>query len=157
MQNTLKRGNDKVPQCVKGFISKLKLGKPFCNHVHYKVPLDNKNAMKDEDGSCLSKLREKIVKVAESQPYWGDKYPIKWLYLANKLDEKRDELMKDEEEPQVTFDEVEHMAKTLDVQMEHLTTFLTLHHNLGDLIWFDEDGLRDTIILSPQWLGNIFR
>jgi len=54
--------------------------------------------------------------------------------------------------------EVEKLAKECGIKNEEeLLAFLTFHHNLGDLIYLDEDRLRDTVILSPQWLGNVFR
>ena len=134
-----------------------KIKKPFGNHVRSIMPLDNKHAKEGKGRHWLNELRKEIVRVAEDQPYWGEKHPIKWLYLADKLEEKRKILVNADSGPLVTFSEGANIASSLDVEREELEAFLTFQHNLGELIWFDEDRLRDTIILCPQWLGNIFR
>ena len=53
--------------------------------------------------------------------------------------------------------DVAHVAQNLGMEQKELNQFLTFHHNLGDLIHFDDPGLNDTVILCPQWLMNIFR
>ena len=143
----------------KGYFKHLRaaLEKPFGNHVCSTRPLDNKNAKNEKGRHWLNELRKEIVRVAEDQPYWREKHPIKWLYLADKLEEKRKMLVTADSEPLVTFSEGADIASSLDVEREELEAFLTFQHNLGELIWFDEDRLRDTIILCPQWLGNVFR
>ena len=125
---------------------------PFCDHIYAEVAIDNTAAVDDPDSSGLTQLREKIIEVAKKQSYWGEKRPVKWLLLAEKLEEER------ENRPQIPLTEVENLAKECGLKSkEEVLTFLTFHHNLGDLIYLNECGLRDTVILSPQWLGNIFR
>ena len=103
-------------------------------------------------GSGLSTLRRHIIEVAKKQSYWGEERPIKWLLLADKLDREK------EEQPQMTLTKVETLGKDCGIrEKDEILAFLTFHHNLGDLIYLDERGLRDTVILSPQWLSNIFR
>lgn len=46
------------------------------------------------------------------------------------------------------------MAEKYMMNMVQATTYL---HNIGVLVWFDEEGLRDTIILDPEFLVNVFR
>ena len=125
---------------------------PFCDHIYAEVAVDNTTAVGNPDSSGLTQLREKIIEVAKKQPYWGEKRPIKWLLLADELDKER------EARPQMPLAEVETLAKECGLKSkEEVFTFLTFHHNLGDLIYLNECGLRDTVILSPQWLGNMFR
>ena len=125
---------------------------PICDHIYVEVAIDNTAAVDNPDSSGLTQLREKIIEVAKKQSYWGEKRPIKWLLLADKLDKER------EDRPQMPFTEVENLAKECGLKSkEEFFTFLTFHHNLGDLIYLNERGLRDTVILSPQWLGNMFR
>ena len=125
---------------------------PFRDHIYDEIAIDNTTALGNPDGSGLAQLRQKIIEVAQKQPYWGEKRPIRWLLLADELDKER------EKQPQVMLTEVEKVAKELGItEKAEILTFLTFHHNLGDLIYLNEDGLRDTVILSPQWLSNIFR
>ena len=125
---------------------------PFRDHIHAKVAIDNANAVGNPEGSSLSTLRHHIIDIAKKQSYWGEKCPIKWQLLADKLDTEK------EKRQQMTLVEVEILGKECGIiKKEEILTFLTFHHNLGDLIYLNEGELRDTVILSPQWLSNIFR
>ena len=125
---------------------------PFRDHIYKKVAIDNKSAVGNPDGSGLSTLRRHIIEVAKKQSYWGEKRPIKWLLLADKLDREK------EKRPQMALTKVETLGEECGMRNKaEILAFLTFHHNLGDLIYLNECGLRDTVILSPQWLGNIFR
>ena len=125
---------------------------PFRDHIYEKIAIDNTTAVENPDASGLTELRDKIIEVAKKQPHWGEQRPIKWLLLADELDKER------ERRPQMTLTEVEKLGQKLGiVNIEEIRTFLTFHHNLGDLIYLNEGGLRNTVILSPQWLSNIFR
>ena len=125
---------------------------PFRDHIYGEIAIDNTTAVKNPDASGLAQLREKIVEVAKKQPYWGEKRPIKWLLLADVLERER------EKRPQMTVTEVEKHGKELGITTkDEIVTFLTFHHSLGDLIFLNEDRLRDTVILSPQWLSDVFR
>ena len=125
---------------------------PFRDHIYATVAIDNASAVGNPDGSGLSTLRHRIIEVAKKQSYWGEKRPIKWLLLADKLDKEK------ETRQQMTLTEVETLGKECGIRnKKEILTFLTFHHNLGDLIYLNECGLRDTVILSPQWLGDIFR
>ena len=142
---------------MEGFIDSienhLREGKmPFRDHIHAKVAIDNTNAVGNPDGSGLSTLRQHIIEAAKKQSYWGEKRPIKWLVLADKMDRET------QKRRQMTLTEVETLGEECGItNKEEILAFLTFHHNLGDLIYLNESGLRDTVILSPQWLGNIFR
>ena len=125
---------------------------PFRDHIYGKIAIDNTTAVENPDDSGLAQLRDKIIEVAQKQPHWGEKRPIKWLLLADELDKER------EKRPQMTLTEVEKLGQELDIlTREEILAFLTFHHNLGDLIYLNEDGLQNTVILSPQWLSDIFR
>ena len=125
---------------------------PYCDHVYAEVAIDNTTAVSNPGSSGLTQLREKIMEVAKKQSYWGERRPIRWLLLADKLDEER------EKRPQIPLAEVKNLATECGLKSdEEVFTFLTFHHNLGDLIYLNDSGLRDTVILSPQWLGDVFR
>ena len=137
---------------IKDYIDAIKehlQGKPYRKHVYGIIAISNRH--KGDPG--LTTLREAIIEVASKQPYWGEPRPIRWLMLAHKLDQARDS----QPDPTMKFDEVLTIALELGIGKDELSVFLSFHHNLGELIYFDEPGLDDTVILSPQWLGNIFR
>ena len=72
-------------------------------------------------------------------------------------------------EPIVKVEEVCRMAAGLKMHRKEVHTFLNFHHKLGDLLYFGDGGvpdnscqtaqrgISDSVILSPQWLGNEFR
>ena len=62
---------------------------PFRDHIYAKVAIDNTSAVGNPKGSGLSTLRHHIIEVAKKQSYWGEKRPIKWLLLADKLDREK--------------------------------------------------------------------
>ena len=135
---------------IENHLSKRKM--PFRDHIYATVAIDNTSAVGNPDGSGLSTLRHHIIEVAKKQSYWGERRPIRWLLLVDKLDREK------EKRQQMTLIEVETLGKECGIEnKEEILTFLTFHHNLGDLIYLNECGLQDTVILSPQWLGNIFR
>ena len=144
-----------MPQVV---VDPKKLKTAFCNHICGEIKIDNKLAKKDPIESGLTELRNMIIKVAKEQAYWGQKRPIKWCLLAHKLDTEGAKLLEEKKEPWITLSEVQSYANQLGVKdEEEITTFLTFHHNLGDLIYFDDAHLRDIVILYPQWLVKVFR
>ena len=125
---------------------------PFRDHIYGKIAIDNTTAVENPDASGLAELREKIVEVAQKQPHWGEEQPTKWLFLADELDRER------KRRPQMTLPEVEKLGQELGIlTRQEILAFLTFHHNLGDLVYLNEDRLQNTVILSPQWLSDIFR
>ena len=125
---------------------------PFRDHIRGKLAIDNTTAVGDPDASGLTQLCDKIIDVAKEQPHWGERRPIKWLLLADELDKER------KKRQQMTLTEVENLGEELGIKTrEEIVTFLTFHHNLGDLIYLNENRLQNTVILSPQWLSDIFR
>ncbi len=114
------------------------------------IPISNR----DPRDPGVAELRQTVIDVASKQSYWGERRPIKWLLLADKLDQTRDVR---QEEPTMSVTELLTTASQLGLQREELGAFLKFHHNLGDLVYFDEPGLNDIVILSPQWLGKVFR
>lgn len=125
-------------------------GKPYYQHVRAIIPVSN--CQRNDDG--ILKLRHKIVNVARQQSYWGEARPIKWLMLADELKERANKL----EEKCIKMSDVHQAAKECGLQNNvDVTAFLTFHHNLGDLIYFDDNETRDTVILCPQWLASVFR
>lgn len=88
------------------------------------------------------------------QKYWGEEHPNKWLLLADRLTQPG---TTHPVQSLIDLDKVIEIGTHLGVTNEEVAVFLKYYHSLGDLIYFDEEGLRDTVVLSPQWLVNMFR
>ena len=84
-------------------------GKPYQKHVKGIIDISNR----DEDDPGLTRLRKTIIDVASKQPHWREPRPIRWLMLADKLDQVRISYPKD---PTMTLDEVQTTALGLGME-----------------------------------------
>lgn len=123
-------------------------GKPYHSQVYDVIAISNKC------DKGVGKLRKQIVEAVTKEQYWGEKQPLKWLLLAERLKEEGSSRQK---EPVLKLKEVVKIAEEFDMSRDKVLAFLNHSHQLGDVIHFDEKGLRDTVIMDPQWLINMFR
>jgi internalin A len=64
----------------------------------------------------------------------------------------RDEILSNIE-PQISFDQFAAVCRRHQLAQEELVTLAGLLHDRGDIVYFGEDlGLRDTVVLRPEWL-----
>ncbi|KAL3861379.1 hypothetical protein ACJMK2_007415 [Sinanodonta woodiana] len=101
--------------------------------------------------STIDKLKMRIFELAQSQDYWGQEIPARWLALRKALIEKREK----EGKMVVEYNEVETLNKSLEVKIEsseELDLFLEFEHQLGNVIFYRIKDLMAEVILDPQWL-----
>ncbi len=114
--------------------------------------VDNKNGHSAE----FEQLRKCLRQVIEQQPGWGTLRPIRWLKLEADMKQTTDQsvtkLVK-----HTSHQEVLQQAEVYHMGNEELTACLLFLHSVGDLVWFPDEGLRDVIILDPQWLVDVFK
>ncbi|XP_045191531.2 uncharacterized protein LOC123548390 [Mercenaria mercenaria] len=127
-------------------------GSPHLNNIRHEYFLLD-NTTQDAE---IDRLKDTILSISETMPYWGETTPAKWLELDQALDEKRLEGV-----PFISKKQLERIDNTLASPIEfenQLQLFLKAHHETGSLIYFgDSDKLQDIIILQPQWIINAFR
>ncbi|XP_060587931.1 uncharacterized protein LOC132743428 [Ruditapes philippinarum] len=125
---------------------------PALKHVHPKKFLIN-NLDTHED---FRKIREEVVMLAQKQRYWGEWRPARWITL-----ERSFLGLKSEGKEIITFDEVKHVDKEkseIPIQDEtELRFFLKFQHQLGNILYYETDMLKNYVILSPQWIIDAFR
>ncbi|OWF42432.1 serine/threonine-protein kinase pats1 [Mizuhopecten yessoensis] len=103
----------------------------------------------------IGNLRQKIVDLASKQAYWGEKIPAKWITLEKALMEKKIEGVNI-----MSYDNVVELDKSTGVPIddqEKIDLFLRFQHAKGNMIYFNEDCLRNYIVLNPQWLIDAFK
>ena len=103
----------------------------------------------------VNRLKEFIIKTAQTMPYWGEQVPAKWVELEQALED-----MRLERKAFIKRRELKEIDKSLAKPIgeeEQLTLFLKTHHELGTLIYFDTPQLKDIIVLDPQWIIHAFR
>lgn len=103
----------------------------------------------------LKRLKEKIHEVASKQKYWGEAIPARWIALENILMQR-----KKQDNKIISFDDVVDYDKCSDMPIRdemELQLFLQFEHDLGNIIFFKDENLRQFVILQPQWLVDAFR
>ncbi|CAG2254618.1 unnamed protein product [Mytilus edulis] len=122
-------------------------------HLQYK-PLIFVDARNPEDKE-LATLKKQLVDVALNHPCCGELMPTKFVPLELQLAEKVEKNKKI-----LTMDELNYINMQNDkmaLTPAQLKSFLKVNHALGKLIYFDESGLRDNIIIDPVFLVDVLR
>ncbi|XP_052801366.1 uncharacterized protein LOC128232066 [Mya arenaria] len=130
--------------------------KPFIDsnilkHVHDRKFLVNNLDAKDP---VFDEIRNEVKKVAEVQPYWNEKHPLKWIQL-----EKTFEQMRGDGKEMVKLREVEAANRENPRPLENaqLLLFLEVQHMYGNILYFKTEELKEHVILSPQWIIEAFK
>ncbi|OPL33115.1 neuralized pats1, partial [Mytilus galloprovincialis] len=122
-------------------------------HLQYK-PLIFVNARNKEDEE-LATLKKQLVDVALDHPRCGELMPTKFvpleLQLARKVEENKKILTMDE------LNDINKQNDKIALTSDQLKSFLKVNHALGKLIYFDEAGLRDNVIIDPVFLVDVLR
>ncbi|XP_052760953.1 uncharacterized protein LOC128203538 [Mya arenaria] len=120
-------------------------------HVHDRKFLVNNLDAKDP---VFDEIRNEVKKVAEVQPYWNEKHPLKWIQL-----EKTFEQMRGDGIEMVTLREVEAANRENPQPLEsaQLQLFLEIQHMYGNILYFNTTELKNHVILSPQWIIEAFK
>lgn len=126
-------------------------GSPQLNNIRHEYFLLD-NTIQDAE---IERLKDTILSIAQTMPYWGEPTPAKWLDLLQALEGIRKQRM-----PFITLAQLQRMNERLASPLEddQLRLFLRAHHEIGSMIYFgDSEKLRQIIILEPQWIINAFR
>ncbi|KAL3887702.1 hypothetical protein ACJMK2_000096 [Sinanodonta woodiana] len=104
--------------------------------------------------SKLEDLKRKIVEVASQQPYWGEEIPARWLPLEQVLMNLRAQGRK-----VIHRSLLENMNQAGGVQIstDELDLFLRFQHEIGTILYFSTELLKEKIVLEPQWMINALK
>ncbi|KAL3887723.1 hypothetical protein ACJMK2_000116, partial [Sinanodonta woodiana] len=104
--------------------------------------------------SKLEGLKRKIVEVASRQPYWGEEIPARWLPLEQVLMNLRAQGHK-----VIHRSLLENMNQAGGVQIstDELDLFLRFQHEIGTILYFSTELLKEKIVLEPQWMINALK
>ena len=98
-------------------------------------------------------LRSCITDLVQEKQTWNPEMPAKWIPLETSLIKRKP--MK-----YITFQEVCNIDKESVFPIgneEEIRVFLTYHHAQGTIVYFNDDGLSDFVILDPQWIVDAFK
>ncbi|XP_013407220.1 uncharacterized protein LOC106171421 [Lingula anatina] len=127
-------------------------GKVYNSHVYHRYfAIDNKNT----GDPALEQLRQTIFQLAQQQQHWGEDVPIKWLNLERQLREIKQSSMADGNF--LPLQEVIVHGSSVGMTEEEVIACLVFYHEVGEMVFFNEDHLREIVILDPQWLIDAFK
>ncbi|CAG2252931.1 unnamed protein product [Mytilus edulis] len=116
-------------------------------HVRSEYFISNK----EDDHSVFQQIRRDIINLARGMRTWNKDYPLKFIQLEQRLQEKKKEL------PIITYQEMKNISSIIPKPLteEELILFLEFHHDLRSLVYFKD--LPENIILDTQWLSDAFK
>jgi internalin A len=101
----------------------------------------------NETGLGIDRLRQVIAKHAATLPQMGELFSGAWIGARDEI------LAQATEHAYITWHELVDICNRHGLDSAERTTLVTLLHDLGHLIHFGEDeGLRDLVVLRPEWL-----
>ncbi|XP_014670082.1 PREDICTED: uncharacterized protein LOC106811067 [Priapulus caudatus] len=110
------------------------------------------------DDLMISKLKSRIVDVAIKEPYMGEQIPLKWLKFEREVTRLVNQGVN-----YCSLHQMREIVQEEEIALEEdLATMLNFYHDLGVVVYVGgvgaiDDCLRNTVILQPQWLLDVFR
>ena len=103
-----------------------------------------------DDSSRFDELRALILREQEELEDFGRPVPLRWLRWLDLVQSRGDE--------QMSLRQAREIARGLMIEEQReLPLLLRLFTDVGLVMHFDVDGLRDLIVLQPRWLLNHMR
>jgi internalin A len=103
------------------------------------------SSIDSKSGSGIAQLTESIAVAASGLPQMGEKISKRWIAA-------RDEVLA-RPEPQIEYDDFVATCARHQLLPSETRTLVRLLHDLGHLIHYgDDDGLRNIVVLKPEWL-----
>ncbi|KAL3889173.1 hypothetical protein ACJMK2_001524, partial [Sinanodonta woodiana] len=119
--------------------------RPIVLHLMDSIAIDN-----TQFDPKLEDLKRRIFKLASNQPYWGEEKPARWIPLEQAIMTLKVSGVK-----VVPLSLIEEMNGSSSVRIkdrEELELFLTFQHEIGTILYFSAEGLREKVVLDPQWM-----
>jgi GTPase SAR1 family protein len=98
-------------------------------------------------GHGISALSEAIAREAALLPHMGQLISPRWTATREEI------FSLARTEPQIWYEQFEEICKRHGVMGSEVATLAELLHDLGQIIYYgDDEGLRDVVVLNPEWL-----
>ncbi|XP_061193211.1 uncharacterized protein LOC133201424 [Saccostrea echinata] len=118
-------------------------------YLKIECPPNNLSSEQQDSVECLRKC---IVKTVESMPQWGEVIPLKWANLEKVLNQ-----MKENKKRVISVQylkELKNVDLPCDKDLEDGLRFL---HEIGQIVYFAEEKMKDVIIVDVQWFVDAFK
>jgi leucine-rich repeat kinase 2 len=101
----------------------------------------------------IAELARHIIQVTLQQKYIGEKIPEAWFNFEKKVKKLSDKV------PLVSYDELVEIAESSSLfDSNEILQAIRFLNDLGSLQYFEITGLKDKVVINPQWIGkrNLF-
>ena len=102
-------------------------------------PVDNK--VKRNQDPMMRYLLSAVDQQFTAAPYVQQEKPITWLKFCDSL--------KGLQKTHISLNEAMEMAEDCGIPFANIKALLLFLHDMGILMWYDDNGLRDVVILDP--------
>ncbi|KAL3888901.1 hypothetical protein ACJMK2_001261, partial [Sinanodonta woodiana] len=119
--------------------------KPLVLHLMDNIAIDNTQC-----DPSLEKLKRRIFELAEKQPHWGEEKPARWIPLEEAIMKIKASGVK--VAPLSLIEEINRSSSIKIKDRRELEVFLNFQHDIGTILYFNAEGLKDTVVLDPQWM-----
>ena len=103
-------------------------------------PVNSNNRTQLENNSNHKHLMNQIVNKVMDAEYMTELRPISWRQTLDKMVKKRKSTL--------TLNKVSRIARRNQVKNDDLFLFLSFLNNMGEVLWLDETGLRDVVVMD---------
>jgi len=98
-------------------------------------------------GLRIPELRQAIAKEVVGLPQMGQRISPRWIAVRDEIAARA------EAEPQIAYEQFDDMCQRHHVEGDEVAALAKLLHILGRIIYYgDDEGLRDFVVLNPEWL-----
>ncbi|XP_061171151.1 uncharacterized protein LOC133180701 [Saccostrea echinata] len=103
----------------------------------------------------IEKIKLSIVDVVQKLDHWGEMLPHSWAMFENFFQEKK-YLKIINKRILLAFNEV--LPKEIKLEtVEDINTMLQFFHDIREILYFNQEFLREVIILDVQWFADAFK
>ncbi|KAL3888932.1 hypothetical protein ACJMK2_001292 [Sinanodonta woodiana] len=128
--------------------------KPLVFHLMDNIAIDNTidNAQRDPR---MEHLKRRIFDLASHQPHWGEEKPARWIPLEEAIMKIKASGVK--VAPLSLIEEINRSSSVKIEDRYELDVFLHFQHDTGMIVYFNANGLKDMIVLDPQWMFDALK
>ncbi|XP_061193744.1 uncharacterized protein LOC133201974 [Saccostrea echinata] len=107
------------------------------------------------DNKCIEKIKLSIADVVQKLDHWGERLPQSWAMFENFFQEKKN-LKVVNKGTLLAFNEALPQDLKLET-VEDINIMLQFFHDIKEILYFNQEFLREIIILDVQWFADAFK
>ncbi|CAF0816500.1 unnamed protein product [Brachionus calyciflorus] len=98
----------------------------------------------------INELVKDLLDVTLKQKYMGESIPSVWLNFENLVKQKS------ASESLVSYDYLSNLASECGIfESEEILNAIRFLNDLGSIQYFERNGLKDRVVINPQWIVNV--